>query len=407
MKKVAGYVLDIPGGNPIVGAEVTIRDKNNGTAITTGNPASGVVNTNGDGYFEWVADFSPGPVYADAFVSTAERKRRYGQETIQVGTHWLDDLPVLAGIFSNGVITGKLNSFLVTATGITRVVTVATGHAIIEGYPWTLESGAKTLTADANTTLATRQDRVVLKQEKTGVYAGRQTLYIKHGTIAATPPTLQNDASVTEFSLAIIVTPQNGNTTVLLDERVYSTQVVAANSINSSHIQPGTVAASDLVEAYALASHTHGLDGLTIEEGASVINAAATKLRFDATAFNLTNDGANARVTVAPAFGSAAGTVAEGNHTHAIYSLTSHTHSYLPMSGGTLTGSLTAPGVTASSTLRAQDGFFHDAGALHFFGGPGQLSRPTVTGSRGGNAALTSLLTTLAGLGLITNSTSA
>ena len=35
------------------------------------------------------------------------------------------------------------------------------------------------------------------------------------------------------------------------------------------------------------------------------------------------------------------------------------------------------------------------------------VSRPTVTGSRGGNAALTSLLSALASLGLITNSTTA
>lgn len=43
---------------------------------------------------------------------------------------------------------------------------------------------------------------------------------------------------------------------------------------------------------------------------------------------------------------------------------------------------------------------------LGFLGAAG-VTRPTVTGSRGGNAALASLLTALANLGLITNSTSA
>ena len=40
-----------------------------------------------------------------------------------------------------------------------------------------------------------------------------------------------------------------------------------------------------------------------------------------------------------------------------------------------------------------------------FFGTVPLTSRPAVTGSRGGNAALASLLTTLANLGLITDST--
>ena len=41
------------------------------------------------------------------------------------------------------------------------------------------------------------------------------------------------------------------------------------------------------------------------------------------------------------------------------------------------------------------------------FYGTAPAAKPTVSGSRGGNAALDSLLTALAGLGLITNSTTA
>ena len=44
---------------------------------------------------------------------------------------------------------------------------------------------------------------------------------------------------------------------------------------------------------------------------------------------------------------------------------------------------------------------------LAFFGAATPIVKPTVTGSRGGNAALASLLTALAALGLITNGTSA
>jgi len=46
------------------------------------------------------------------------------------------------------------------------------------------------------------------------------------------------------------------------------------------------------------------------------------------------------------------------------------------------------------------------SGSLQFFGTTGAVTKQTVTGSRGGNAALASLLTALANYGLITNSTS-
>lgn len=49
---------------------------------------------------------------------------------------------------------------------------------------------------------------------------------------------------------------------------------------------------------------------------------------------------------------------------------------------------------------------FKNDGAVGFFGAGG-VTRPTITGSRGGNAALASLLTALSQLGLITDSTTA
>ena len=57
-------------------------------------------------------------------------------------------------------------------------------------------------------------------------------------------------------------------------------------------------------------------------------------------------------------------------------------------------------GGSATTYLHLRDG------AMGFFGSAG-TSRPSITGSRGGNAALASLLTNLATLGLITDSTTA
>lgn len=54
-------------------------------------------------------------------------------------------------------------------------------------------------------------------------------------------------------------------------------------------------------------------------------------------------------------------------------------------------------------------GFFDHRGTLNFFGGSGATgkTKQAVTGSRGGNAALASLLTALAAYGLITDSSAA
>lgn len=50
--------------------------------------------------------------------------------------------------------------------------------------------------------------------------------------------------------------------------------------------------------------------------------------------------------------------------------------------------------------------FAMEAGAIGFYN-TNPIAKPTITGSRGGNAALTSLLTQLNALGLVTDSTTA
>lgn len=67
------------------------------------------------------------------------------------------------------------------------------------------------------------------------------------------------------------------------------------------------------------------------------------------------------------------------------------------------TGILTAQADNAEFMQAGKSG---SAATIAFLGATA-ITRPTVTGSRGGNAALTSLLTALASLGLVTNSSSA
>jgi hypothetical protein len=67
---------------------------------------------------------------------------------------------------------------------------------------------------------------------------------------------------------------------------------------------------------------------------------------------------------------------------------------YLPLAGGTLTGPLR--GTSAALTL-----------GLGVYGTAPPASAPTISGSRGGNAALASLITALAATGLIIDGTTA
>ena len=63
-------------------------------------------------------------------------------------------------------------------------------------------------------------------------------------------------------------------------------------------------------------------------------------------------------------------------------------------------------GMTPGGSLAIQYDLAH-RGSLAGFFGTAPVSKPAVTGSRGGNTALASLLTALAGLGLIANNTTA
>lgn len=108
-----------------------------------------------------------------------------------------------------------------------------------------------------------------------------------------------------------------------------------------------------------------------------------------------------------------------GGQTVGNLSLVGHTHAYLPTTGGTLSGTLVGAGITCS-TLQVNTGatitngltvggtisFTSSGGAFGIFGSTPN-TRQNITGSRGGNAALASLLSGLANYGLVTDSTSA
>lgn len=228
-KVVEGYVLDIDTAAGIPGVPVTVYDAN------TNSPLSGVVgltsnpvNTNSNGHFKITMDLSPGPIYADA-ENGSKHDRRYGLEQMQIGDHWMSDIPTLLHLFSDGVIRGVANELAVSVSGSLNQFTVATGEAIVQGYAWSLASGAYTASIAANTTLPNRRSIVVLRQYLDAAYQGKQEIGIVYGVADATDPVLKqgvDDGSgntIWEFPLATLNTAQNaGVSTIYQDDRVFT-----------------------------------------------------------------------------------------------------------------------------------------------------------------------------------------
>jgi hypothetical protein len=66
----------------------------------------------------------------------------------------------------------------------------------------------------------------------------------------------------------------------------------------------------------------------------------------------------------------------------------------------------TGSGITFNLTWTATTGLSLNPTGQHIgFNGTAPVAKPTVTGSKGANAALTSLMTALSSLGLVTDST--
>lgn len=231
-KTVEGYVLDITTAAGIASVPVTIYDANTNSALAgvvglSTNP----VNTDANGHFKFTMDLSPGPVYVDA-ANGGKHDRRMGLEQMQIGDHWMSDIPTLLHLFTDGVIRTVLNEFAVSVSGGSNQFTVATGEAIVQGYAWSLSSGSYTQTIPPNTTLANRKSIVVLRQYLDASYQGKQVIDLLLGTSNGVKPTLRQGVgdgsgnTIWEFPLATLNTAQNaGVSTIDSDDRVFSAPV--------------------------------------------------------------------------------------------------------------------------------------------------------------------------------------
>lgn len=93
-------------------------------------------------------------------------------------------------------------------------------------------------------------------------------------------------------------------------------------------------------------------------------------------------------------------------HVHDISTSSSQTEVMRWVGSGNVLIGTTTDGMTAGGSLAIAQDLAHRGTKVGFFN-TAPTTKPTITGSRGGNAALASLLTALAALGIITDSTTA
>ena len=324
-KTVEGYVLDTATAAGIASVPVTLYSAVTNAALT-GAQALGLTtnptNTDGNGHFRFTMDLSPGPLYADAAIPGGNHDRRYGLETMQVGDHWMSDIGALLSAFTDGIVSGYLNGMAVTVSGSINQFTVATGHALVQGYTWTLESGSFSKTISANTTLTNRRGIVVLRQYIGGSYQGKQEIDILYGTSSGVDPTVRQNVTVGsdviwEFPLARLNTAQNASvSTILADLRVNSTL------------------------------------GMTIYDGGLTVVGGARGIDFSGNSFIITDEGSGVGL-VTPSFGSGAADFKPGNYRNAgIVKSNVHDHSATPTNIGNVAEvQLANPTITLDPTM--------------------------------------------------------
>jgi hypothetical protein len=348
MKKIYGYIRDIPGGTPQVGATVTLRHDDSGVTVPTGGmwmlAGPNPVTTGADGSFAFTMELSPGPVRVEGVVGS-ETKVRSGQEIMQAGEDFISDLAGLASVLTNGVISGHNNEFAINAGGGTRQVVVAPGDLIIAGHLFGTETG-RTLTHDAESVLTERWDTVVAEQHVGGSTPGRQNVAIVKGVTNQTDPALNTDPDIFQLPLARARIANGASTVQVDDRRTFASVYLGNGSVGANQLAAGAVTATawnatDFNEAVQdqIGAHVKGGSNITatyddatgdttlaatgalgvvVQEGDVTKVAAADTFDFDASDFNVA-ESPTGEANISLAYGTSAGTPAEGSHTHSTF----------------------------------------------------------------------------------------
>lgn len=234
VKRVAGYIREIPSAVPLKGIPVTIKsDLAPFGAIAPGGMANGsdnpVMTTLDTGYFEWNCELSPGPISVHATTPNGE-KVRSGYELMQAGDIFLSDLPRLMQVFLDGVIFGSAGPG-VTPFNVTRVgldLTIGRGSAIIYGYVFeTLTPRFLTIATNPSGP-TTRVDSILLRQWIDGANIGMQEIVKRQGTVnnVAPGPNPDGNTEYREVEIARAALGQSSGTCTVTNVQPFIYPVV-------------------------------------------------------------------------------------------------------------------------------------------------------------------------------------
>jgi hypothetical protein len=356
-----------PGGAPVSGATVDF-------ALASG-ASLGSDTTDADGFAEYSQEGTPGPVLA---VATYNGKTKYfdGRSLEQLGTIMVSDIPAMMRALGNGVIKGYTSPTVTVAgdlalsPGTGRKIAMAKGAILLDGHVYE-RSGTDQIDIAANSSGSTRYDRVIFRFVREGqTEEGAFTKVVLTGTSDSAGPALTNDATVKEWSIGLIrvvngassfvsgdITDERGSATLSQNYALSLPTGMASGDIlyfdgGALNRLPKGTDGQFLTLASSLPSWSSITFGVVIQEGDVTTVANCSTLDFDASDFN-TTESPSGEANISLAYGTSAGTPAEGNHLHTgVYANASHTHTLGSITDVTATAAqvnvLTGTTVTAT-----------------------------------------------------------